>query len=122
VILAITNLRGAFAELIGPLRFGDNRQIEAVNFIARVQLALDKIALCPHRDDMKDCEECDGEGEVDCGCLDCGHVHEKKCPTCGGTGDGKLCQVCLQGLPSAVELEVRSVIKHGWPSLPKRAA
>jgi hypothetical protein len=34
-----------------------------------------------------DCPECDGHGELDCECDECGHSHQVTCSACNGAGD-----------------------------------
>lgn len=34
----------------------------------------------------EECDECDGDGEVDCECIDCGDSHSKQCKACHGVG------------------------------------
>jgi RecJ-like exonuclease len=44
------------------------------------------VALYPEAaKEEEDCEECDGQGEVEC--FECGHIRE--CQECGGTGKSK---------------------------------
>lgn len=33
------------------------------------------------------CEDCDGCGEVECECNDCGDIHMTDCIYCAGTGE-----------------------------------
>lgn len=40
------------------------------------------------------CWECEGLGEIECECGDCGHVHDAECPTCEGTGGEGTCREC----------------------------
>ena len=32
------------------------------------------------------CGECDGEGEIECECSECGHEHSTECKACDGEG------------------------------------
>lgn len=62
----------------GPLVFGNEQQIRAVNF-------LEKLALMKE-DGIGQCPRCGGAGFVECECDECGDVHERECEDCDGQG------------------------------------
>lgn len=33
------------------------------------------------------CPICDGEGLLPCECVECGAIHQRRCGTCGGSGE-----------------------------------
>ena len=77
----IKNAKEARIFLLPPLIFGSQTQIDAADFVALAERVIGLLgASAP-----EDCDECDGEGEVDCEC-DCGDVHNKKCQDCDGEG------------------------------------
>lgn len=93
------NIAMARKILEGPLVFGNEKQIEASNLLAAWEEARD-LDFEGHA-----CEECDGEGEVDCECRSCGDTHYRKCPTCDGTGIDapELDKLDLNGLLKYIE-------------------
>lgn len=40
------------------------------------------------------CARCDGDGTVECTCIDCGDVHDRKCGECNGSGVVGHCAEC----------------------------
>jgi hypothetical protein len=74
--VTLMTLYEARKRLSQPLRFGDDSQIEAVNFIAKAEKLADAMAACPHG--CGECDKCSGSGE----CDHCGG----ECGECGGDG------------------------------------
>lgn len=38
------------------------------------------------------CKACNGEGEKECECIECGDIHHSECRKCSGTGDCPVCE------------------------------
>lgn len=61
----------------------------------RLKAAFDKVRgtgdPCGTCEGSGKCDECKGEGEVDCEC-DCGDVHTHECDDCGGSGQCQFCE------------------------------
>jgi len=100
-------LAEARQKLKPPLFFGNIDQIQAVDFIGRVQECVDAINDCPHGSDCEGCEgteeiaceTCDGDGVCNqCGrdCLECDGTGSTDCEECGGKSKHPKCD-CLAG-------------------------
>ena len=64
----------------------DSLPDEKYTTIAPVDVPMVECKHCNGKGKNKTCPDCNGEGEVECECSDCGHVHEAECRTCGGEG------------------------------------
>jgi hypothetical protein len=82
--------------LVPPLRFGDARQIAAVELLERVEILQD--AIRRHDVVIFRCGECTGDGwdDVTCWCVDANSLAAKPdCPHCHGTGITRAgCELC----------------------------
>lgn len=63
-------------ELKQPLKFGDQRQI----------LALRGLEAKVEYEQLPDCKECDGDGEGEGDCDECGSTVMRQCEACEGEG------------------------------------
>ncbi len=105
----------ALLDLKPPLVFGSEKQIEAAEFISKVESCVEAVKKCEHK--TFDCKECGGTGEVDCEC-DCGHEHSRSCDECDGSGrSSSACEKCLSGFEFSIQEEARKVRKYGWPKM-----
>lgn len=50
-----------------------------------------------------ECPDCDGEGLVECSCLECDHVHDRECDECDGAGT-VACMSCVRPAPKLVRI------------------
>lgn len=82
-------------QITGDIAIGDNppnfsfvfgRQDSSDHPVkVKIGLLASKLADVPMIDEFDDCEQCDGEGSVECEC--CGNVAD--CEECDGTGEGR---------------------------------
>lgn len=94
--MAISSASSAIKILSGLLKFGNTEQIEAANFLGRIEECRDAIGSCValgHRPNDIECSDCNGSGE----CHHCG----QECPECDGSGkeDVATCE-CLKAFTS----------------------
>lgn len=116
------DLKQAYTALSGKLCFADPDQIAAVRFIELVAETVQKVnADYP---EGVECDECEGTGQVDCTCLQCGDDHWRACPSCGG-GSGKLKATDIEeeyAVPAEVAIAANGVLLRGWPAWSRSAA
>ncbi|KKK77823.1 hypothetical protein LCGC14_2849730 [marine sediment metagenome] len=75
-------VKTARKRLRGRLFFGNVKQIEA---LALLRLLAEFYAIiAKHKDEMVDCERCNGSGHIDC--PTCGH-YDYDCQDCDGEGE-----------------------------------
>ena len=101
-----------------PLIFGKTDQIQAADFIGRVQECLDAMNHCPHKNDCKGCggtgevtcEECEGTGvccECERDCLECVGIGSIECEECDGGANGGYCN-CLDHFTEDEKIAART--------------
>jgi hypothetical protein len=49
------------------------------------------VAACSDCAGSGDCARCEGDGRVECECVECGNVHRSDCNDCDGSGDCEFC-------------------------------
>lgn len=67
--------------------------------VPEVEVPYKQCPTCSGSGKTRTCKKCDGEGEIRCSCLECGHEHWRDCPDCKGDGkipggEEKNCHAC----------------------------